>query len=111
MDLKNYFQAFFEKVYKKKARVPMALEIRTMIHWKIMVITFLSAVVLVFVVNFLIYQSAIQKEFLPAGQGTASTSASASARLINTTVNFFQTKNATFDELRKTPAVSVDPSL
>ncbi len=111
MKVKNFLKTILAKVRQKKPKVDVPHAIRAGTYWKIMAISFLSAVFLIFVGNFLIYQNVSREEFLQDGQGTASTSASVSARLLNTTVNFFKTKSATFNQLRKTSAISVDPSL
>ena len=111
MDLKKVFQKMLEKIHPKKMEVAVSREARAVTHWKIIVISFLSAVLLVFIGNFFFYQNISQDDLSVVGAAGTSTATSTVVGRLDTTVNFFKNKGATFDQLRNTPVTSVDPSL
>ncbi len=110
MTLKIFFQAVLEKFHRGNAPAPMSREARVLTHWKIIVVIFLLAVVMVFISSFFIYRDINQGDFFPVEKKIGGNLAPVTAELISQTVSDFKTKSATFNQLKKNGAVSVDPS-
>ena len=85
-------------------------EARTLLHWKILILSFLCLVVLVFLFSFFLYQTVITGERSLSEGAISNNSRATASELLNTTVGFFKKKSVTFDRERRASGFSPDPS-
>src|SRR3989338_5466812 len=107
MTLKNFLHTIIGKIHREKVTVISAShEARALFHWKIIVISFLSAVIVIFITSFLIYGDISKEKFLPEVKDGGDL-VPVVTEFLNTAVSQFETKSAMFDKLKKNRTFSV----
>ncbi len=110
MTFKNFIDSVTQKFHSGKTKSSLSREALVVFHWKVIVMSFLSATVLVFISGFLIYRDISRGEFFPIKEVTDDNSALVTVELLKDTVNYLKTKDATFKEMEKGTVMTVDPS-
>ena|SRR3989344_9066417 len=111
MTQKNFFQAVIGKIRReKKMKQSPSREVQVLFHWKIIVISSLVLMVLVFVESFFMYRDISRGEFFPVQKDSESPPALATQDLLLKVVGDFKAKALIFDEFDTSGKVLVDPS-
>ena len=110
MTPKDVLRVYVQKFRRDRTTLPVSQEIKTLYHWKILVVIFLFSVFSVLAAGFLMYQNISRGEFIPVVESTTTGPKLVSTELLNTTIQYFETKSEAYKQVRKSSTTSVDPS-
>ena len=110
MNLKLFLKKIISKKNQAEFKASLSHEARAQIHWEIVIIIFLVAVLAVFFNSFWIYRNISRGEFFPVAKSSLTTSGPLTKKNIEAVVSAFEAKQVTFEQVRKSHTVLADPS-
>ncbi|MES2087984.1 MAG: hypothetical protein V4467_03250 [Patescibacteria group bacterium] len=108
-DIKGFYGKFFGATQKKA--VPLSRSAKTLLHWKIIVISFLVAVLLIFAYSYFFYDDVVSGDLPQNDKKVTAKSAQTLSKQLGAVVNYFEVKGGTFQIFRNDRSVLPDPSL
>lgn len=110
MDMQNRLRQFFEKIRPKSVVATRSHEVRTALHWKIVITSFFIALLLLFIGSFFLYKNVGLGDVIFNSQSSPKRLHNKTSELLTKTIDFFKAQEALFKEFRYTSAFSSDPS-
>lgn len=110
MMFQNFIIRFTSGASRKNLQGKHSLKKKTLFYWRILLTTFFVMTVLVLGASFFVIQDISRGGFSPVAKVVVQGSDQVTLGRLEKLVSHFETKRVTFEQVRKTRTVLVDPS-
>ncbi|MDO8482355.1 MAG: hypothetical protein Q7S86_00870 [bacterium] len=108
------FSSLISKIISRvgvgRAKVSRSFEVRALLHWKLLLNTFFVMTLLVLAASFFVHRDLSKGDFYPVTKVTAPESSQVTVDRLEKLASHFETKGMTFELMRKSRILVVDPS-